>query len=357
MSSTNLGSGSRSVDLSTLPVNRLQSYLTMLIGHEFDVRSAIRLTAGASNTMYVVSASDGEELVLRVPPAVKTSRSAHDINREFRIMTALRDTAVPHARVHGLCDDASILGAPFMILEKIEGFHLELPMQEPVELRPERVRAMSTEFVDGLAEIASVDWRAAGLEDFGRPDGFLSRQVNRWLTQLAGYRERDLPHLDVITRWLDSNRPPDAEPAIMHGDYQFLNVMFGRSDPEKIVAVVDWEQSTIGDPMLDLGWVLGLWCEAGERSAVSGEDTWITQIAGMPTRTEIAERYATVSGRDVGALAYYEVLGLFKLACILEGSYIKSLRNESDIDRHKHFGVVVPRLLEDAAAIIHGERS
>ncbi|PQP21979.1 phosphotransferase family protein [Rhodococcus opacus] len=357
MSDTDLGSGSRSVDLSTMSIDRLQPCLRELVGHEFDVRSAIRLTAGASNTMYVLTAADGAELVLRVPPAVKTSRSAHDINREFRIMSALRDTTVPHARLHGLCEDESILGAPFMVMEKVDGFHLELPMQESVELRPERVRAMSTAFVDGLANIASVDWRAAGLEGFGRPDGFLSRQVNRWLSQLAGYRERELPYLDVITTWLDSNRPPDAEPAIMHGDYQFLNVMFGRSDPEKIVAVVDWEQSTIGDPMLDLGWVLGLWCEAGERSAVSGDDTWITQIDGMPTRTEIAERYATVSGRDVGALAYYEVLGLFKLACILEGSYVKSVRNESDIDRHKHFGVVVPRLLEDAAAIIHGERS
>lgn len=148
----------------------------------------------------------------------------------------------------------------------------------------------------------------------------------------------------------------DQPPGLLHGDYQFLNVLFAPEPGGGVAAVVDWEQATIGDPLMDLGWLLGLWSEAGERSPVTGGAPWVTQLDGMPTRAQLAERYATATGRDVSAAAYYQVLALFKLACVLEGSYAKAMRAQSDIARHVEFGEMVPRLLDAAAVIIRGER-
>lgn len=339
----------------TLPLERIADEVARAIGEPFVIESVSRLGSGASNEMYVLD-SGARQLILRTPPPVKTSKTAHDVVRETTILRALDRTDVPHPRVVLLNEDESILGRPFMVIEKVVGFHLDLETEPPYAVGPLQRHALGLSFIDNLARIGAVDWEDAGLDGFGRPDGFLQRQVERWLGQLAEYRSRELPYLDHITSWLRANRPTDASPGILHGDYQFLNVLFAPAEPADVVAIVDWEQSTIGDPLVDLGWVLGLWSEPGERSAVTGE-RWITQQEGMPTRRELTERYATVSGRDVSDIAYYEVLALFKLACILEGSFAKASRGESDIERQHAFGPMVLRLLEDAAAISRGERS
>ncbi|QFU89551.1 phosphotransferase family protein [Amycolatopsis sp. YIM 10] len=351
-----VGSGQREVGRDELPVAALEEYLAKVLGRPFRVDAATRLTAGASNTMYVLRDTGGEEIILRAPPRVKTSKSAHDVGREYRVLRALEGTGVPHPAANDLCTDTGLLGVPFMVLQRVRGFHLELPLDPPYPLDPAALRTLVMSYVDTLAAIGEVDWRSAGLEGFGRPDGFLSRQVDRWLSQLEGYRNRPLPHLERVTSWLRANQPPDQAPGLLHGDYQFLNVLFAPEPGGGVAAVVDWEQATIGDPLVDLGWVLGLWAEAGERSAVSGDAPWITQEPGMPSRVEILDRYACTSSRDLDAVGYYQVLALFKLACILEGSYAKALRSESDIARHLEFGEMVPRLLADAAAIVRGER-
>jgi len=351
-----VGSGSREVAPDELPTEAVERYLTSVLDRPFRIDRATRLTAGASNKMYVLREADGAELVLRVPPEVKSSRTAHDVGREHRVLRALEGTDVPHPRPYVLCTDTGLLGVPFLVVERVRGFHLELPLDPPYPLPPEALHALVLSYVDALAAIGQVDWRAAGLGDFGRPEGFLARQVDRWLSQLEGYRARPLPHLDLITSWLRDGRPAEQPPGLLHGDYQFLNVLFSPAPSGGVAAIVDWELATIGDPLVDLGWVLGTWAHAGERSAVTGGAPWVTQLPGMPTRAQITERYAASSGRDVSAVGYYQVLALFKLACLLEGSYAKAVRAESDIARHLEFGEMVLRLLEDAAAVVRGER-
>jgi len=351
-----VGSGIQDVRSDELPLDEVARYLGSVLERPFRIDRATRLTAGASNKMYVLREVDGLELILRVPPQVKTSRTAHDVGREYRVLRALGGTAVPHPRPYALCTDTSLLGVPFMVVDRVRGFHLELPLDPPYPLPPQALHRLVLTYVDALAAIGQIEWRAAGLTDFGRPEGFLSRQVDRWLSQLEGYRTRPLPHLELLTSWLPAHQPADQPPGLLHGDYQFLNVLFAPEPGGGVAAIVAWNQATIGSPLVDLGWVLGLWAEAGERAAVTGGAPGITQGEGLPTRGELPGRDASGRGRDVSAVAYYQVLALFKLACILEGSYAKAVRAESDISRHFEFGDMVPRLLEDAAAVVRGER-
>jgi aminoglycoside phosphotransferase (APT) family kinase protein len=335
------------------PRARLQEYLREHLDSQLQVEAMTPLTGGASNHMFLLETRPLGRLVLRRPPAVKSSPTAHDVAREHRVLTALEGTSVPHPRAHLLCSDAGVIGAPFLLMEHVEGFVLD-GSKPPPGGGAARLDELAGMFIDGLAELASVDWQAVGLSGFGRPQGFLERQVDRWLGQLEGYRARPLPLLDFLPRWLADNRPPEGDPGILHGDYQFLNVIFAPSG-DRVAAIVDWEQSTIGDPLLDLGWVLGLWAQPGERSPVS-QTTWLSQAPGMPRRQELAARYAARTGRQLGHLNYYEVLALFKLACVLEGSYSRHLSGVSEHGVHADFGWMVPRLLETAAAIARGER-
>lgn len=335
------------------PRARLEEYMRGRLDPGLQVESVTPLAGGASNHMFVLEAQPLGRLVLRRPPAVKSSPTAHDVAREYRVLRALDETSVPHPRAVLLCEDAGLIGAPFLLMEHVAGFVLDGSRPAQAE-HAARIGDLGRLFIDALAELAAVDWRAAGLESFGRPEGFLERQVNRWLGQLEGYRTRALPELDFLPGWLAGNRPAGGEPGILHGDYQFLNVIFSPAG-DRVAAIVDWEQSTIGDPLLDLGWVLGLWAEPGEVSPVSRSE-WLTQAPGMSRRRELAEGYARATGRDLTHLRYYETLALFKLACVLEGSYARHLAGRSEHGAHAEFGWMVPRLLETAAAIARGER-
>jgi aminoglycoside phosphotransferase (APT) family kinase protein len=183
--------------------------------------------------------------------------------------------------------------------------------------------------IDALAGIHSFDWRTRGLADFGKPDGYLARQVPRWLGQLARYKTRPLPEVDEAGRWLEAHVPEMQSPTVIHGDYKLDNVMFAPRLPVELVAVVDWEQSTIGDPLVDLGWVIGLWIEPGERPSLAGASPFPLD-ADVPRRAELVARYADRAGRDVTNLGFYCVLGLFKLACVMEGSYARFRAGTSD---------------------------
>jgi len=331
----------------------LALYLRKALDPELELESVRRLSGGASNEMYLLELTDRAPLVVRRPPSAKSAPTAHNVVREHTILSALEHTDVPHPRSLHLCTDEAVIGAPFLVMEHIDGYVLERPLIGE-NANPSRLRERAFQFIDGLAQIARADWRAAGLESFGKPAGFLDRQVARWLGQLGQYQSRPLPQLELVCGWLRGNQPKMGAPGILHGDYQFLNVIYHR-DGGRIAAIVDWEQSTIGDPLLDLGWVLGMWAEPGERSPVD-LGTWTTQLPGMPRRGELAERYAQASGRSLVNLRYYEVLALFKLACILEGLYARHLRATSDFAIHADFEWMVPRLLETAADIARGER-
>jgi aminoglycoside phosphotransferase (APT) family kinase protein len=311
-----------------------------------------RITAGASSELFEVRRG-GWVAVLRRP-----ARNLHDpeafnriMLREHRVLTALGQTRVPHPKPLAVCDDPDVIGATFYVMERIDGFAPRDPLPPPFDTDPAVRRGLGLELIDTLAELANVDWRAVGLEGFGRPEGFLERQVGRWLGQLATYKTRELPGLDTVAGWLESHRPVASPPAIMHGDYQLINVMFHHGAPARLAAVVDWEQATIGDPLLDLGWVLAGWTDPGEPHVRFGS-SYFAQREGLPTRAELAQRYAERTRRNLDALDYYVVLAWFKLACVLEGAYMRWVKGMSTSDVHRMMGDVVLALLRDAEATV-----
>ncbi|MGC9537448.1 phosphotransferase family protein [Streptomyces sp. UG1] len=340
-----------SVDLGAL-VEALRPEL----GSSLKVEQLIPISVGASNRMYQAVTSAGP-LILRVPPRHKTSPTAHDMGREFRVLRALDSTAVPHPRALALCSDPEPFGVGFLVMEFVDGFNLKIGLDAPYAPAVEERREFALAAVATLADLASTDWQAAGLGDYGRPAGFLERQVNRWGSQLDAYRVRDLGGLDELAQWLKDSRPPAAPPAIMHGDFTFMNVMFAKGRPARVAALVDWEQSTIGDPLMDLGWFVGLWAHADEVSAAAPPGgRWVTQLGGMPTRAEVVRHYAERSGRDVSAIGYYQALALFKLVVVLEGNYAKYVRGASRNAHHADFEWMVPRLIDTARSAARGER-
>jgi aminoglycoside phosphotransferase (APT) family kinase protein len=348
------GAGGPAADGHALPAPRRASLDSALT-----VSDVVTISIGASNRMYRVETSAGR-FILRVPPVHLTSPSAHDMGREFRVLRALDATAVPHPRAVALCEDTAVFGSRFLVMELVDGFNITATSDGPVALSPEQRTAAAYAAVDALADLGNVDWEAAGLAGFGRPAGFLDRQVDRWRGQLESYRVRDLPGLDELSDWLVANRPTGSAaggPAIMHGDYTFANVMFRPGQPPAVAAIVDWEQSTIGDPLVDLGWFVGLWTHADEVPATTPPGgRWVTQLPGMPTRREVVARYRERSGRDTSAVAFYQALALFKLAVVLEGNYVKFLRKGSRNKHHEEFEWMVPALLSTALAATRGER-
>ena len=326
------------------------------LGTALTVEALVPISVGASNRMYLAETSAGP-LILRVPPAHKTSPTAHNVAREFRILRALDATDVPHPRAVALCADTEVFGAGFLVMEFVDGFNLKVDLDIPEAPTTAERREFAFAAAGALADLAAVDWAAAGLKDFGRPAGFLERQVSRWSTQLDAYRVRELHGLDELADWLTRNRPAATPPAIMHGDFTFMNVMFARTRPATVAAIVDWEQSTIGDPLMDLGWFLGLWAHADEQSPATAPGVaWVTQLEGMPTRAEVLAYYGDRSGRDVSAIGFYQALALFKLAVVLEGNYAKYRTGASRNAHHADFEWMVPQIIGTALAAAHGKR-
>jgi aminoglycoside phosphotransferase (APT) family kinase protein len=316
--------------------------------------TATRLGAatGIANALYIVARGE-HRWVLRRPPAVKNDPSASDTTREWRLLNALEGTPVPHPAPRLMCQDVSVIGSPFMIMDVVDGFtpgfELPAPFADRMDLRHDLAMA----YVDGCAELSKVDWQSRGLEGLGKPAGFLERQVPRWLSQLERCRTRELPELDFVMGWLEDNRPTMSPAAILHGDYSPFNVMVAPAPPVRLAAIVDWDTGTIGDPLLDIGHLLARWTEPGEESVI-GEQAGGMQ--GYPSRAEMASRYAERTGRDLRALAFYECLALFKLAVILEGTFARE-RAAGVPDRHNSMVDMVPRLTTAAADFARGKRA
>lgn len=311
------------------------------------------LGGGHSNAMFRVT--DGESCwVLRRGPRVAASATAHDVGREFRVLTALDGTPVPHPRALAHCPDAGVTGAPFLVLEEVAGFAPHVPLPAPFTDDVQARRAMAFALVENLAALGTVDWEAVGLTGFGRPEGFLDRQVDRWLGALERVSTRTIPHLDEVAAWLRTHRPATATSGLIHGDYTWNNVLFAPDHPARVAAIVDWEQSTVGDPLLDLGWLTGLWYEHGEDPQGRDPATMFCLLPGLPSRAELVARYGAVSGLPTSDIAYYQVLALFKLTCIIESHWYRYQRGESTDPTHATFEVRVPALAARAATIASG---
>ena len=304
------------------------------------------VSGGASNEIFELRRG-GRRMALRRPPRKVPKGRNETMLREYRVIAALRDSDVPHARALAVCDDPALLGACFYVMDWVDGWTPLGELPPPFDSDLEAKRGLAWELVDACAKLARVDWRAAGLEGFGRPEGFLERQVDRWLHHLSGFRFREIPGLDVAAEWLRKHTPRCFEPGIIHGDYQFANVMFHHGAPARMAAIVDWEMATVGDPLLDLAWVLMSWLDPGESPGQMG----YFDYTGMPTRDELMQRYAAGSGLPVDKIDYYVVLARFKMACVLEGGYARYVKGGADNPRMERFGEVVLEMACRAAEL------
>jgi aminoglycoside phosphotransferase (APT) family kinase protein len=307
---------------------------------------ARRIGGGQSNVTFLVERDGGERFVLRRPPRPPLPPSAHDMVREAFVQRALGSAGARVPEILAVCEDESVLGVPFYVMSFVEGDVASDAVPPALDSHVERGR-IADELVDALVEIHAADWIAAGLEGFGKPTGYLERQVRRFSGLWEVNATRELPLVGEVAAWLDAERPESGPATVVHGDYRLGNVVFSASAPARLAAVLDWELATIGDPLADVGYLLSTW--EGSPLAL----TPVTRLEGFPDREGLAVRYAERSGRSVRDLGWYEALALWKSAVFCEAIYGRYLRGERGAD--DPFGRAlergVPGLLEAAAAI------
>ncbi|MET9879696.1 phosphotransferase family protein [Actinacidiphila glaucinigra] len=298
------------------------------------------IEGGRSNLTYAVT--DGvSRWVVRRPPLGHVLATAHDMAREHRVISALRDTPVPVPGAVLLCEDPEVIGAPFYVMDFVEGTPYRTERQL-TELGPERTRDIVLRLVDTLVALHAVDPRAVGLDDFGRPEGFLERQLRRWGKQLDASRSRELAGIDELAALLGTRLPTSAPAAVVHGDYRLDNVLIGADDTVR--AILDWEMSTLGDPLTDLGLLLMY----GELRPTPGTPVSVTGGApGHPSPAELIERYAAGSGRDVSSVSWYTAFAYFKLAVILEGIHYRYTLGQTLGAGFDRIGAMVPAFIDN----------
>ena len=287
-----------------------------------------RLLSGGTQNILLRFRRGSRDFVLRRPPPHLRKNSNETMRREARVLGALAGSAVPHPGLIAGCEGTEVLGAAFYLMEPVEGFNPTQGLPELHRSAPEMRRRIGLSLVDSIAALGRLDYLAVGLEGFGKPEGYLERQVARWWSQLESYAEHpgypgpEIPHLDEVARWLEEHRPRDFQPGILHGDYHLANVMV-RHDAPELAAIVDWELSTIGDPLLDLGWLLATWNEPDDPSPAAiggGIEPW----DGFPNAAQLVERYGEGTTRDLSSVPWYEVLACYKLGIILEGTHARA---------------------------------
>ncbi len=306
--------------------------------------------SGHSNLTYMIKVA-GKEMVLRRPPFGAKIKSAHDMGREFRILSSLDGVypRVPRPIHH--CEDESVLGAPFYVMERVRGVILR-GMKNRMNLEADQMRALSQTLVDHLVEIHAVDLDKAGMTDFGKPQGYVKRQIEGWTGRYQKARTDDLPAMEEVSAWLTKHMPAESGATLIHNDYKYDNVVLAADDLTRVVAVLDWEMATVGDPLMDLGTSLGYWVTADDAMELRYLPFGPTVLPGNLTRQEVAERYALKSGRDVSNILYYYVYALFKIAVVIQQIYARYKRGLTDDQRFAMFGQGVQILARTAAAAI-----
>ncbi len=337
---------------SVVTIDALRRYLDERLGD----RSAIRVTAlpgGGSCEIFAVDRG-GDRWVLRRAPHHASSATAHNVLREFRILDAIKDEQVPIARPVLACDDPAVFESPFYVMQRVDGVAIRGGIPARWAPMPETHGRALEQLIDALVRIHAVDWRACGLGDMAHTRPYLQGQVPRWLSQLDSYEGRDLPLAQDVASWLETNRPADQPPSLFHGDYKLDNVLFATDPPPQLLAVVDWEMAAIGDPLVDLAWALIFHPGRGGtvRLGMSAQPTFAEDR--LPGREALIGRYASGSGRDTSAIGWYDVFARWKLAIVLEGSYAKFLRGQSEKPAHKFFGRQADLLLSSARQLIDG---
>jgi aminoglycoside phosphotransferase (APT) family kinase protein len=307
---------------------------------------------GRSNLTYRVSGG-GQTWVMRRPPLGHVLPTAHDMVREYRVLAGLAHTDVPAPRVIALCDDPEVNGYPFYVMEYLDGRILVADLPEDYAPTTDDRRRLSLAFIDTLVKLHAVDYEAVGLATLGRPEGFLERQVRRWAKQWESNKTRELPEIDEVIRRLLAAIPESPAPSIVHGDYRLQNMILAHDDPGRVVGILDWEMSTLGDPLTDLGWTLVYWGDVtdSEEALAARPTSRVTARPGFLSRAELVAEYARRTGRDVSHMDFYEVFANYKLAVITEGIYKRHLLGQTVGEGYTGYDQTCPRLVAQALRV------
>jgi aminoglycoside phosphotransferase (APT) family kinase protein len=302
---------------------------------------------------YLITRGEAE-VVLRRPPRPPLPPSAHDVLREARLLRALADTPARVPAVLAVGDDDATIGSPFYVMELIEGDVIVSEIPAAID-NPEQRRRIADELIDSLVEIHAVDWTAVGLEGFGKPTGYLERQVRRFLGLWELNKTREIPAVETVATWLGENLPDSGPATIVHGDYRLGNTIFAPASPAHLSAVLDWEMATIGDPLADVGYLCMMWTEAGDDVGGLREHLGkVTRQEGFPTRAELIARYEEGSGRSMSNIRWYTTLAVWKSVVFMEGNYKRALAGQTDDPYLKTFGEGVLELANQAEAVANG---
>jgi aminoglycoside phosphotransferase (APT) family kinase protein len=338
-----------------LPLERLQDYLRPHFPDAAGPVSVEQFPHGHSNLTYLVRLGE-RDMVLRRPPFGNQVKTAHDMGREYRVLARLSAAYPPAPRPYLYCEDESVLGAPFYLMERRSGVVLRKTLPPGLVLDRDTARRLGTALIDNLARLHAVEYRACGLGDLGRPEGYVARQVGGWTERYARAKTDELPEMERVARWLMENTPQESGVTLIHNDYKFDNLMLDPADLTRINAVLDWEMTTVGDPLMDLGTTLGYWVEASDSLAMQHAAMGPTNVAGSLTRRELAERYAERSGRSLPDVLFYYCFGLFKIAVIVQQIYARYVRGHTMDERFAHLNALVEALSGQADRAIDAGR-
>lgn len=333
-----------------LDLAALERYLQAELGPGGEL-AVEQFPGGHSNLTYLVRWG-GREYVLRRPPFGSRVKSAHDMGREVRILSKLGPAWDKAPTPIRYCDDEAVLGAPFYVMERVRGVILRKTPPAGLRLDEEAARALSAALVDTLVELHALDYAGIGLGDLGKPDGYVRRQVEGWTRRYADAQTDDIPAVGEVAAWLAEHMPASGAPALLHNDFKFDNVVLDPGELTRVVGVLDWEMSTVGDPLMDLGTALCYWVEAGDPADLRATAFGPTARPGMMTRQELAERYAERRGRAVEHLVFYYAFGLFKLAVVAQQIYYRFHHGHTSDARFAAFLPAVRILSRQAASAI-----
>jgi aminoglycoside phosphotransferase (APT) family kinase protein len=331
---------------------RLADYLRGKLDGSDQPLTVRQFGGGSANLTYLLN-YEAHQYVLRRPPLGPVAPSAHDMAREYRVLSVLYQVFPYAPRAYLFCEDPAIIGAPFFVMERRRGLVVRRALPDDYAGIPDAPRRMSTALIDALADFHAVDYATVGLETLGKPEGFIERQIEGWYKRWQNAKTHDLPEMDTVYTWLKANLPPNSRPALVHNDYKLDNVMLSYDDPGQLVAIFDWDMCTLGDPLADLGALLTYWTQPDDPPFMQQAVMMPTGDARFLTRTELVERYAQRTGRDVSHIRFYHTLGLYRLIVIAAQIYIRFVRGQTQDQRFTRFGQMIPLLAQAMAHVVH----